>query len=69
MKTQSSADLILLNGRISTLDPQHPEATNLVVKDGRIVGVDDQAQYQRGPDTTVIDLNGQRTRRAKITSL
>ena len=34
-------DLILHNGRITTLDPKYPEATNLAVKDGRIIGVDD----------------------------
>src|SRR5438034_8588455 len=60
MNSKTAPDLILHNGRITTLDPQHPEASNLVVKDGRIVGVDDQEQYQRGPDTTVIDLNGRR---------
>ena len=38
MKT--SADLILHNGRITTLDSKHPEASNLAIKDGRIVGVD-----------------------------
>src|SRR6058998_1507266 len=60
MNSKTAPDLILHNGRITTLDPQHPEASNLVVKDGRIVGVDDQEQYQRGPDTTVIDLKGRR---------
>src|SRR5205085_10009213 len=56
----SSPDLILHNGRITTLDPEYPEAKNVAVKDGRIVGVDDAEQYQRGPDTKVIDLNGRR---------
>jgi predicted amidohydrolase YtcJ len=60
MNSKTAPDLILHNGRITTLDSQHPEASNLVVKDGRIAGVDDQEQYQRGPDTTVIDLNGRR---------
>ena len=60
MNTNAVADLILHNGRIITLDPQHPEATNLAIKDGRIVGVDDAEEYQRGPDTAVIDLNGRR---------
>ena len=49
--TKASAELILHNGRITTLDPEHPEATNLAVKDGRIVGVDDAEEYLRGPDT------------------
>jgi predicted amidohydrolase YtcJ len=60
MSKSSSPDLILHNGRISTLDPKHPEATNLAVKDGRVFGVDDAEEYQRGPNTTVIDLNGRR---------
>src|SRR5437764_14796637 len=60
MNSSTQADLILHNGRITTLDPEHPEATNLAIKDGRIVGVDDAEEYQRGPDTTVIDLNGRR---------
>src|SRR5690242_12813025 len=58
MKTQ--ADLILHNGRITTLDPKYPEATNLAIKDGRIVGVDDAESYERGPDTKIIDLKGRR---------
>ncbi|MGH7994549.1 MAG: amidohydrolase, partial [Limisphaerales bacterium] len=58
MKT--SADLILHNGRITTLDPKYPEAANLAVKDGRIAGVDDAEEYERGPATKVIDLKGRR---------
>jgi predicted amidohydrolase YtcJ len=55
MKT---ADLILINGRIVTLDPKQPQARNLAIKDGRIVGVDDAEAYQRGPNTVEIDLHG-----------
>src|SRR5687767_14274740 len=54
------ADLILYNGRITTLDPNRPEAANVAVKDGRIVGVDDAEQYQRAPGTKVIDLQRRR---------
>jgi predicted amidohydrolase YtcJ len=53
-------DLILQNGRIATLDPKHPEAKEIVVAGGRIVGVDNAVQFQRGPDTEVIDLQGRR---------
>src|SRR2546429_7971746 len=60
MDTSTHPDLILYNGRITTLDPKHPEATNLAVKDGRIVGVDDAEEYLRGPDTKEIDLKGRR---------
>jgi len=54
------ADLILKNGRISTLDPAHPEATEVVIVDGRIQGVDNAREFTIGPDTKVIDLNGRR---------
>src|SRR5467141_2258417 len=60
MNTNAVADLILHNGRITTLDARHPEASNLAVKDGRIVGVDDAESYERGPNTKVIDLDGRR---------
>ena len=60
MDTSTHPDLILYNGRITTLDPKHPEATNLAVKDGRIIGVNDAEEYQRGRGTKVIDLNGRR---------
>src|SRR5437870_7654110 len=60
MNSKTSSDLILHNGRITTLIPQSPEATNLAVKDGRIIGVDDAENYERGPKTQVIDLQGRR---------
>ena len=53
-----NADLILYNGRIATLNPKQPQASNLAIKDGRIVGVDDAEEYQRGPGTVQIDLDG-----------
>jgi predicted amidohydrolase YtcJ len=61
MKSSSkSADLVLHNGKITTLDPRHPEARNLAVKDGKIIGVDDAEGYERGPETRIIDLRGRR---------
>src|SRR6185503_5032293 len=51
MKPTPASDLILFNGRISTLDPKHPEATNVAVENGRIVGVDDAEEHKRGPNT------------------
>src|SRR5260221_8268368 len=60
MNATSAPDLILENAKITTLDRAKPEATNLVVKIGRIVGVDDAEEYQRGPDTKVVDLQGRR---------
>src|SRR5712671_4404187 len=60
MNSNSTADLILHNGLITTLDAKYPAATNLAAKDGRIVGVDDAESYERGPNTVEIDLNGRR---------
>jgi len=57
---KKQADLILHNGKITTLDPKYPQAKNVAVKDGRIVGVDDAEAYARGPSTRVIDLQGRR---------
>src|SRR5678816_4157880 len=56
----SPADLILYNGRITTLDPKYPEAKNVAIKDGRFIGLDDAERYERGPDTKVLDLKGRR---------
>jgi hypothetical protein len=60
MKPNSGPDLLLHNGRITTLDHGHPEAKNLAIKNGRIVGVDDAESYERGPETKVIDLRSRR---------
>ena len=53
-------DLILHNGHITTLDPKYPEAGSLAIKDGRILAVDDAEEYQKKPQTKIIDLNGRR---------
>jgi predicted amidohydrolase YtcJ len=63
MNSHSVADLILRNGRVTTLDPKRPEANSLAIKDGRILSVGDAADaagYERGPETGVIDLKGRR---------
>ena len=56
----TAPDLVLLNGRITTLDPQRPEARELVIAGGRVVGVDNADQFPRGPQTQVVDLGGRR---------
>lgn len=53
-------DLILHNGRITTLDATRPEASQVAIKDGRIIAVDDAELHTPGPDTKVIDLQGRR---------
>lgn len=55
MKT---ADLILRNGRIATLDPRKPQASSLAIKDGRILSLDADEEYQSGPETVEVDLHG-----------
>ena len=60
MNSQTVPDLILHNGRITTLDPRRPQATSLAIKDGSILSVDGPGDYSRGPNTKVIDLKGRR---------
>ena len=53
-------DTILFNGRISTLDPAHPAAAAVAIKDGLIsaVGNDRAIMAARAPKTRLIDLRG-----------
>ncbi|SDH57161.1 hypothetical protein SAMN05216603_110139 [Pseudomonas benzenivorans] len=53
-----SADLILFNGRLHTVDRANPSATAVAIKDGRFVAVgsDAEAMALRGSATRVIDL-------------
>ncbi|WP_372347275.1 amidohydrolase [Streptomyces sp. KL116D] len=56
-----SADLLLTDTRIRTMDPLTPEATALAVKDGRIAAVGDTDTLVRdwqGPATERLDLRG-----------
>src|SRR5271157_464523 len=59
-QSMAAADLILHNGRVTTLDPDRPEAGEVAVKDGYIVGVGNAGAFPRSPDTPVIDLHGRR---------
>ncbi len=54
------ADLILHNGAIWTVDDAKPRATAVAVRGGRfvLVGGDEAALAQRGPQTRVVDLEG-----------
>src|SRR6476619_2529967 len=54
------ADLILENGRITTLDPRHPSATEVVIVGDKFAAVDNPAEFERGLQTKVIDLKGRR---------
>ncbi|MEO1179095.1 MAG: amidohydrolase [Pseudomonadota bacterium] len=57
-----AADLVLINARITTMDPSQPEATALAAKDGTFVAVGDRPSVEQliGPFTQVIDAKGQR---------
>ncbi|WP_271411519.1 amidohydrolase [Pseudomonas sp. Q1-7] len=57
-----TADLILFNGRLHTVDREKPTASAVAIKDGRFlaVGSDAEAMALRGDATQVIDLK-QRT--------
>ncbi|MEN9935424.1 MAG: hypothetical protein RLZZ387_2003 [Chloroflexota bacterium] len=53
-------DLILYNGRVTTLHPELPAASAVACKDGRIVAVGDDAAVcaLAGPSTEQVDLGG-----------
>jgi predicted amidohydrolase YtcJ len=55
-----AADLLFLNGKVYTLDPDQPWATAVAVGDGRIVAVgsDREVLAHRGAETRVVDLGG-----------
>jgi predicted amidohydrolase YtcJ len=53
-------DLILVNGRIHTMDDAYPAATAIAIRDGRFVAVgnDEEMRALADPDTDVEDLGG-----------
>src|SRR5229473_1672546 len=57
-----TADLILHNGKITTVNAKQPEAQAAAVGEGRFlaVGSDGDVLKLRGPATQVIDLDGRR---------
>ncbi|MEM7053664.1 MAG: amidohydrolase [Pseudomonadota bacterium] len=61
-QTPNTAELILHNGRITTLDRQQPEVSALAIADGKILrsGNDTEVMALADPDTRRIDLNGRR---------
>lgn len=58
----SQIDLILKNAKISTLNPQHPEAQAIAISEGKVIAVDDNDKIMKMSTATtkVIDLNGRR---------
>lgn len=57
---RNDADLVLLNGKIVTMDADLPEARALAARDGRIVALGSDADMEAliGSATRVIDLDG-----------
>src|SRR6266705_6456342 len=57
---QESADTIVTNGRIATLNPKQPTASAIAVRGGMIAAVGSAADVEglRGPGTQVIDAGG-----------
>jgi predicted amidohydrolase YtcJ len=57
---EEPADLVLMGGRIVTMDDSYPEATALAARDGKLVAVGTEREIDRfiGPETEVIDLGG-----------
>lgn len=56
----ATADLVLLGGRVQTVDPALPRATALAVQAGRVVsvGTDEDVRRLAGPQTRVVQLDG-----------
>src|SRR5260370_22965260 len=62
-RPMNSAEIILHNSRLTTLDPNQPEAQAAAIVGGRFTAVGDDAEIlkHRGAQTRVIDLGGRRT--------
>lgn len=60
MTTHTVADVILRNGRFTTLDPGNPAASTVAIKDGKFLAVGDEQTVMpfASTSTRVIDLKG-----------
>lgn len=58
---KETADLILINGKILTVDPANPQVAAIATKGDRILalGTDNELNQYKGEQTKVIDLKGQ----------
>jgi hypothetical protein len=52
-----TADLVITDADVRTMDPAHPHASAIAIKDGAIVALDDVRGWT-GPGTRVIDVHG-----------
>lgn len=55
---ENTADLVLVNGTIATLDTAQPLVSKLAVKDGKVLALGDDAELARGHQTRIVDLDG-----------
>ncbi|MDP1836541.1 MAG: amidohydrolase [Chlamydiales bacterium] len=62
MMTNSEPDMILFNGKITTLDASQPEVSAIGIKDGlvSVIGSDDEVKKLSANDTITIDLKQRR---------
>jgi len=51
-------DLILVGGRIHTMDARNRVVSSVAIKNGRFIAVGDVGRHHHGHETRVIDLNG-----------
>ncbi len=58
----NDADTVILNAKITTMDPKHPEAAAIAIYDGKIVAIggNDELASWKSARTKVIDAKGQR---------
>ena len=58
MSMSTTAQLIVVADRVHTMNPRHPQAQAVAIRDGQIIGVGnrDDARQWRGTGTVVIDL-------------
>ncbi len=59
---QASADLVLINGKIWTVNEKHPEVEAVAILGNRIAAIGTTVEIRKwiGPNTKVIDLQGKR---------
>src|SRR5262245_48061840 len=60
--SEAPADLVLVNGKVATMDPAHPAASAIAVRNGHIVavGTDAEVTALAGPGTKKLDASGRR---------
>src|SRR5437667_12856646 len=60
LAVRSPADLVLINGKIVTVDPKFAIHRTLAIKDGHFaaVGTEREARLWTGPGTRVVNLGG-----------